>query len=210
MRKRNKKTGGRYIDVPLVYSRMKRFIFLSTLFLIIAEGCCNHSSCRVPSELKDSLVVDYMSMIGRFYDSSLVDWDAFVALDINQNKSDWGTDIEKVIHPSWRGHEAASIYWERLSSARTYLHYKSVPLRTACGTHEIGHLDAFEEAFDEAFVEMVSQEYYLRVFQDVFDEIFPSRIDDLAVALSQNNRNFVTDSIYEGIYCKRAREYEQY
>ena len=57
---------------------------------------------------------------------------------------------------------------------------------------------------------MVSQEYYLRVFQDVFDEIFPSRIDDLAIALSQNNRNFVTDSIYEGIYCKRAREYEQY
>ena len=159
------------------------------LFLIIAEGCCNHSSCRVPSELKDSLVVDYMSMTGRFYDSSLVDWDAFVALDINQNKSDWGTDIEKVIHPSWRGHEAAAIYWERLSSARTYLHYKSVPLRTVCGTHEIEHLDAFEEAFDE---------------------IFPSRIDDLAIVLSQNNRNFVTDSICEGIYCKRAREYEQY
>lgn len=94
---------------------MKRSIFLSTLFLIIAEGCCNHSSCRVPSELKDILVVA-----------------------------------------------------------------------------------------------MVSQEYYLRVFQDVFDEIFPSRIDDLAIALLQNNRNFVTDSICEGIYCKRAREYEQY
>lgn len=85
MHRRNKKTGGRYIDVSLVYSRMKRFIFLSTLFLIIAEGCCNHSSCRVPS-----------------------------------------------------------------------------------------------------------------------------RIDDLAIALSQNNRNFVTDSICEGIYSKRAREYEQY
>lgn len=56
--------------------------------------------------MRDSLVVEYMSYAGLFYDSSFLDWDAFV--------------------------------------------------------------------------EMVSQEYYLRVFQDVFDEIFAPRIDRLS------------------------------
>lgn len=36
-----------------------------------------------------------------------------------------------------------------------------------------------------SFIEMVSQEYYLRVFQDVFDEIFSSRVDHLAVTLAK-------------------------
>ena len=42
-----------------------------------------------------------------------------------------------------------------------------------------------KQAFDEAFIEMVSQEYYLRVFQDVFDEIFSARVDHLAVTLAK-------------------------
>ena len=130
--------------------------------------------------MRDSLVVEYMSYAGLFYDSSFLDWDAFVNLDLNQNKSDWGVDVERKIHPSWRGHEAASLYWDRLQSAKICLHCKSLPLRAVSDERMLGELDYMEEAFDEAFVEMVSQEYYLRVFQDVFDEIFAPRIDRLS------------------------------
>jgi hypothetical protein len=49
-------------------------------------------------------------------------------------------------------------------------------------------LDAIEQAFDDAFIEMVSQEYYMRVFSDVFDEVFSKRVDDMTRALARERR----------------------
>ena len=47
-------------------------------------------------------------------------------------------------------------------------------------------LDAIEQALDEAFIEMVTQEYYLRVFQDVFDEVLSAKVDDLVTELARD------------------------
>jgi hypothetical protein len=123
-----------------------------------------------------------MTVASQFYDCSLVDWDSFTNLSINQYTSDWGEEINSRIHSSWRGHDAASIYWNRLQSAKIYLHSLSLSLRSICNQRTAKELDAFERSFDEAFVTMVSQEYYLRVFQDVFDETVPVRLDKIARA----------------------------
>ena len=102
---------------------MKRIFFL-ILFIctLLAGSCCNRTSISRTDELRDSLLVEYMSYAGLFYDSSFLDWNSFTDLAINQNKADWGPEVENLIHPTWRGHEAASIYWDRLQSAKICLH----------------------------------------------------------------------------------------
>jgi hypothetical protein len=47
-------------------------------------------------------------------------------------------------------------------------------------------LDRLEEGFDKVFIDMVSQDYYMRVFEDVFDETVPARIDSLVEILSKH------------------------
>ena len=165
---------------------MKRIFFL-ILFIstLLAGSCCNRTSFSRTDELRDSLLVEYMSYAGLFYDSSFLDWNSFTDLDINQNKADWGTEVENLIHPTWRGHEAASIYWDRLQSAKICLHCKSLPLRAIATDRMLKEMDALEEAFDEAFLTMVTQEYYLRVFQDVFDETFAPKVDGMTVTLAR-------------------------
>lgn len=165
---------------------MKRIFFLILFISILLTGsCCNRTSISRTDELRDSLLVEYMSYAGLFYDSSFLDWNSFTDLDINQNKADWGTEVENLIHPTWRGHEAASIYWDRLQSAKICLHCKSLPLRAIATDRMLKEMDALEEAFDEAFLTMVTQEYYLRVFQDVFDETFAPKVDGMTVTLAR-------------------------
>lgn len=165
---------------------MKRIFFLiSFISTLLAGSCCNHTSISRTDELRDSLMVEYMTYAGLFYDSSFLDWNSFTDLDINQNKADWGPEVENLIHPTWRGHEAASIYWDRLQSAKICLHCKSLPLRAIATDRMLKEMDALEEAFDQAFLTMVTQEYYLRVFQDVFDETFATKIDGMTVTLAK-------------------------
>ena len=165
---------------------MKRIFFLILFISTLLEGsCCNRTSISRTDELRDSLLVEYMSYAGLFYDSSFLDWNSFTDLDIIQNKADWGTEVENLIHPTWRGHEAASIYWDRLQSAKICLHCKSLPLRAIATDRMLKEMDALEEAFDEAFLTMVTQEYYLRVFHDVFDETFAPKVDGMTVTLAR-------------------------
>ena len=168
---------------------MKR-ITLLLLFIVtfLAGSCCNHPSQTQANELRDSLIVDYMTYVAVFYDSAFVDWDSFTSLGINQYAADWSQEIDKVMDPTWRECNAAALYWDRLQSAKTYLHRKSLTLRAIASKGIVKELDTIEQAFDEAFIEMVSQEYYLRVFQDVFDEIFSARVDHLAVTLAGGRR----------------------
>lgn len=165
---------------------MKRIFFLIPFISTLLTGsCCNYTSISRTDELRDSLFVEYMTYAGLFYDSSFLDWNSFTDLDINQNKADWGSEVESLIHPTWRGHEAASIYWDRLQSAKICLHCKSLPLRAIATDRMLKEMDALEEAFDQAFLTMVTQEYYLRVFQDVFDETFATKIDGMTVTLAK-------------------------
>ena len=87
--------------------------------------------------------------------------------------------------PTWRECDAAALYWDRPQSAKICLHRKSLPLRAIASKGIVKELDTIEQAFDEAFIEMVSQEYYMRIFQDVFDEIFSAKVDHLAVTLAK-------------------------
>jgi hypothetical protein len=162
---------------------MKHLVVLTLTSCVLLFGaCCNDTTSNRSITLTGSLAVEYMTVASQFYDCSLVDWDSFTNLSINQYTSDWGEEINSRIHSSWRGHDAASLYWNRLKSAKIYMHSLSLPLRSICNQRTAKELDAFERSFDEAFVTMVSQEYYLRVFQDVFDETVPVRLDKIARA----------------------------
>lgn len=166
---------------------MKRITLLFFLAsALLACSSCNRSSHSRTFDLRDSLTVEYMAYAGLFYDSAFLDWDMIVNLGLNQNKADWGAEIEKIMHPTWRGHGAASLYWDRLQSAKICLHCQSLPLRTVASRRMLKELDAIEQALDEAFIEMVTQEYYLRVFQDVFDEVLSAKVDDLVTALARD------------------------
>ena len=156
-------------------------VTLTSCFFLLG-ACCNDTPSNRSLTLTDSLAVEYMTAASQFYDCSLVDWDSFSNLSINQYTSDWGEEINSSMHSSWQGHDAASIYWNRLQSAKIYIHSRSLPLRSVCNQRTAKKLDAFERSFDEAFIAMVSQEYYLRVFQDVFDETVPTRLDKIARA----------------------------
>ena len=165
---------------------MKRIsILILFIVTLLACSCCNHPSQTRSDELRDSLVVDYMTYAAVFYDSAFVDWDSFTSLGMNQYAADWGPEIDKVVDTTWRECDAAALYWDRLQSAKVNLHCKSLPLRAIASKGIVKELDAMEQAFDDAFREMVSQEYYMRVFQDVFDEIFSARVDHLAVTLTE-------------------------
>ena len=165
---------------------MKR-ITLLLLFIVtfLAGSCCNHPSQTQANELRDSLIVDYMTFAATFYDSAFVDWDSFIGLGINQYAADWSPEIDKVIDPTWRECGAAALYWERLKCAKVCLHCKSLPLRAIATDRMLKEMDALEEAFDEAFLTMVTQEYYLRVFHDVFDETFAPKVDGMTVTLAR-------------------------
>ena len=178
-----------YIQVLILTFIMKRVLLLILLgSALLSCGCRNNSSHSRPFDLRDSLVVEYMAYAGLFYDSTFLDWDMLVGLNLNQNKADWGAEIERAIHPTWRGNEAAALYWDRLQSAKMCLHCQSLPLRAIASRRMLKELDAIEHALDEAFIEMVTQKYYLRVFQDVFDELMSSKVDDLAMALAREGR----------------------
>ena len=165
---------------------MKHITFRLLFFItLLTSSCSSQPSQTRTYELRDSLIVDYMTYVAVFYDSAFVDWDSFTSLGINQYAADWSQEIDKVMDPTWRECDAAALYWDRLQSAKICLHRKSLPLRTIASKGIVKELDTIEQAFDEAFVEMISQEYYMRIFQDVFDEIFSAKVDHLAVTLAK-------------------------
>ena len=170
--------------IDYIMRRILFFVIWATV--LFTEGCTHRTSEERSFEFRDSVYVQYISYAGVFYDCSFVDWDAMADLNLFQYNSDWGPEINEIMHPSWHGHDAASLYWDRLQSAKMCLHVQSLPLRAISNKRVLRELDSLEETFDRAFVEMVSQEYYLRVFQDVFDEMIPAKVDEMAAVLSRN------------------------
>lgn len=61
---------------------MKRYLLIILLAgIFFAGSCCQRAPVNRISEMRDSLVVEYMSYAGLFYDSSFLDWDAFVEME---------------------------------------------------------------------------------------------------------------------------------
>ena len=164
---------------------MNRISLLLVLLGGFLAGGCSCSPGQSNVSVRDNLIAEYMQTLSSFYDYSLVDWDLFTDMALHQNTSDWGEEVSKVMDPSWDESQHKSAYWDMLQSAKVYLHCESLPLRALATPRMARELDAVEEAFDEVFLEMVSQEYYMRVFPDVFDEILPPKIDRLAKMFSR-------------------------
>ena len=83
---------------------MKRITLLFFLAsALLACSSCNRSSHSRTFDLRDSLAVEYMAYAGLFYDSAFLDWDMIVNLGLNQNKADWGAEIDKIMHPILEG-----------------------------------------------------------------------------------------------------------
>ena len=165
---------------------MKRLAAVLIIVSSFLAGSCCNSSQSENSEVRDNLILQYMTFVSDFYDSAMVDWDSFAELNIHQYKSDWDPELHKKFDPSWEQTEAASSYWEKLQNAKFYLHCQSLPLRAMSNRRITKAMDELEAAFDEVFVSMVSQEYYMRVFEDVFDETVPPKIDHLAKVFANN------------------------
>ena len=97
---------------------MKHITFLLLFFVTLLTGsCCSQSSQTRTYELRDSLIVDYMTYVAVFYDSAFVDCDAFAAIFYYGTEEEWqSTDIS-----SGNGGNAAIL------EAKFYIYSESEP-----------------------------------------------------------------------------------
>ncbi len=159
---------------------MKRLLIIAAVVVAALSGCENIRFNRyVESDLKDSLLVNYMRYVSQFSDCSFADWEGFSKMRIRQYPADWDEAMDDKIHPSWRQEGLDAGAWAILQNAKAEVHRRSIPLRTLASRALCKRMDALERSFDEAFEQMVTQEYYLRCFEDVFDETVPPRVEGL-------------------------------
>ena len=158
---------------------MKRLIAVAVLVAALT-GCENIRLNRfIDNDMKDSLLVDYMTYVSQFSDCSFADWEGFAKVSTSQYTADWDVNLNDRIHPSWKQESLDDGAWMILQNAKAQVHRRSLPLRAVASRALCRRMDALERAFDEAFERMVTQEYYLRCFEDVFDETVPPRVEGL-------------------------------
>lgn len=159
---------------------MKRAI-IACIAMIFSLSSCKYNGYdrNASSNIKDSLLVDYMTYVSQFADCSFVDWKGFSEMRIMQNTADWDPSLDKRIHPSWKQESLDAGAWAILQNAKAETHRRSIPLRAVASRGLCRRMDALEKSFDEAFELMVTQEYYMRCFEDVFDETVPLKIKGL-------------------------------
>ena len=159
---------------------MKRAFIVSAVIMSVFSGCGTDCRRRVAdSQVKDSLLVDYMSFVSQFSDCSFVDWEGFSRMRVMQDAADWDPALNDRMHPSWKQENLDAGAWAILQNAKAELHRRSIPLRAVSSRALCRRMDALERSFDEAFEAMVTQEYYLRCFEDVFDETVPPEVEGL-------------------------------
>lgn len=143
-----------------------RKIYVLYIIIPLVCSCCGRSN-RTDVALKE---------LGNFYNFSTVDWSLIDTLYYRPYNCDWPEEIGHRIHPDFPL-EYATLYWNRVQNAKTYLHQQTLPLRSGASTECIKQLESTESALDSVFVAIVSQEYYMRLFVDCYEEIMPQEID---------------------------------
>ena len=68
--------------------------------MIFSLSSCKYNGYdrNASSNIKDSLLVDYMTYVSQFADCSFVDWKGFSEMRIMQNTADWDPSLDKRIH----------------------------------------------------------------------------------------------------------------
>lgn len=151
-----------------------RKIYVLCIIIPLVCSCCGRSN-RTDVALKE---------LGNFYNFSTVDWSLIDTLYYRPYNCDWPEEIGHRIHPDFPL-EYATLYWNRIQNAKTYLHQQTLPLRSGASAECIKQLECAESALDSVFVAIVSQEYYMRLFVDCYEEIMPLEIDHCFDSLSR-------------------------
>lgn len=144
--------------------RLKKYLLLPTI-LVAFIGCAKQDSTSVAQK-----------ELSKFYNYSTVDWALIDTLYYRPYNCDWPEEIGHRIHPDFPL-EYATLYWNRIQNAKTYLHQQTLPLRSGASAECIKQLECAESALDSVFVAIVSQEYYMRIYVDCYEEIMPLEID---------------------------------
>lgn len=147
-------------------SSFMRIRIVCTLCTVILAACSLEQNCAEKAEYE----------LMQFYNYSTVDWCLIDTLYYRPYNCDWPEEIGHRIHPDFPL-EYATLYWNRIQNAKTYLHQQTLPLRSGASTECIKQLESTESALDSVFVAIVSQEYYMRLFVDCYEEIMPQEID---------------------------------
>lgn len=148
------------------------YILIFVAFLFV--GCKKEQSCIDKAKIE----------LGNFYNFSTVDWSLIDTLYYRPYNCDWSEKIGHRIHPGFPL-EYATLYWNRIQNAKTYLHQQTLPLRSGASAECIKQLECAESALDSVFVAIVSQEYYMRIFVDCYEEVMPQEIDHCFDSLSR-------------------------
>lgn len=145
---------------------MRPNVYILIFVAILFVGCKKELSCIDKAKIE----------LGNFYNFSMVDWSLIDTLYYRPYNCDWSEEIGHRIHPDFPL-EYATLYWNRIQNAKTYLHQQTLPLRSGASAECIKQLESTESALDSVFVAIVSQEYYMRLFVDCYEEIMPQEID---------------------------------
>ncbi len=130
-------------------------------------------------DLPEGVEVDCTSALttmAAFTSYSTVDWPMIDTLYYRPYNCDWPEEVQARILPEFPN-EYAGMYWNRLQNAKTYFYQQTLPLRAVWDKEAVAQLDKVEAEFDSLFVEIVSQEYYLRLCVDCYEEHIPAAIN---------------------------------
>lgn len=155
---------------------MKTTNYCKAIFLgiaIMVLGACTQSA-----EKKENKELTDLQTLAAWYNYSTVDWDAIDDLYYRPYSCDWSDEIGEQIHPDFPK-DYAGKYWHRLQNAKTLFHQQTLPLRVTASDKTLQAINHTEAAFDTLFVNIVSQEYYMRLFVDEYQELLPHEIDVL-------------------------------
>lgn len=151
--------------------------FKVILLFSAAIGIC---SCKSNENTfsRDTLISTSMDALVSFYDYSAVNWQFIDTLYYRPYNADWPEDIANQILPDFPA-DLAMQYWHQIQNAKTFFHQATLALIPITDSITHAHFAQTEAALDSVFVNVVSQDFYNRLFVDCYQEIMPNQIDSL-------------------------------
>jgi len=160
---------------------MKRIIIIIIAAAALFAYCSREKKDGGASFPEGSQFAEFIASISQFANVNSIDWETIPELindSIEFNDEELGC-IDSLGTPGFIP-ERLKKNCQRL---KTYVHMKSLPLRSESSDEVVLALDGFEASFDTLFKRCISQEYYMRLFHDCFNEIIPPALDNLAEKL---------------------------
>lgn len=127
----------------------------------------------------------YCSIASSYGNYSTVNWKRIDSLYYRPYNCDWDGGLDEIITNSQFPKDIAGLYWHLLQNAKTYCHQQSAPVRAVASRKVIQALDNMETMFDTVFLNIVSQDYYMRVFVDEYNQTMPAAFDKVLQAMNE-------------------------